>query len=337
MFWGLLLASIGAIFAWARGGYPHPFTDLRIMAMVIGVTMAWFFREGKSRNRDLLVAAVIYAAGMVPSLIFTQDLGTSLFGFPHIWYGSVLTGVLCLTGMLLANRLCDCKADMLRKAILGSGAILAVLCLAQAFQRDPFMFPMGRGGRVMGVLGNCADMGALLVAMFCCHKNPLYLVAAMFTGRGPMLGMAVAMFPVKIRPAAFIVASMFAMTLTPFSREYSDIVRTKLWKVGVSSFSLVGTGPANFSAAVKRQLGTPGADPSGKVSSPHAHNAIFDTMATKGVFGMVGLLAFLVAPEMAGLWTLSMFNPISFEVVFIACILVGLSRRKEGFLCGPSF
>jgi O-antigen ligase len=60
-----------------------------------------------------------------------------------------------------------------------------------------------------------------------------------------------------------------------------------------------------------------------------AHNAILEAATTKGLFGVIGLLAFLLVPALAGVWVIAMFNPISFEVVYVAAVLAGLHYRRS--------
>jgi O-antigen ligase len=93
-----------------------------------------------------------------------------------------------------------------------------------------------------------------------------------------------------------------------------------IWPSVAKKITAIGSGPATLSA-LKCWA------PEKKVLAS-AHNSVLEAAATRGLFGVLGLFALLVAPQMAGLWTVAMFNPISFEVVFIACILVGITKQR---------
>jgi hypothetical protein len=60
------------------------------------------------------------------------------------------------------------------------------------------------------------------------------------------------------------------------------------------------------------------------------HNAIVEAGFCRGIVGLASLWCFFVAPEVAGIWTVLMFNPLAFEVIFLVCVLVGLHRRNKG-------
>lgn len=327
MFWGLLVAVVGAVFAFTREGFARPFTDFKILVMVAGVVVAWYWREGK-QDKFLTRASLWYGLFLLPPLMLSKSPWMSLFGFPGVYYGSALTAALCISGLLLASRLNQRQRDIMRRVIYSSCVLLALVCLAQASGRDPFRWPMGRGDRVVGLLGSPIDSGAMLLAAWSLHKNPIYLGAMCFTGRGPILGAAVAMLPVRLRTYGFILATIGGMVYTANSPEWSDRVRVGIWKTAAASESWIGAGPANFSHFVKQHIGTTSVW-GGNTYTAHSHNAVLEAWATRGVFGLMGLAVLLLAPEMAGIYTVTMFNPVSFEVIFIACVLVGL-RKREG-------
>jgi O-antigen ligase len=103
-----------------------------------------------------------------------------------------------------------------------------------------------------------------------------------------------------------------------------------VWRIALQSVRPLGTGPATFISTFAKDRSPEFAAARPGYLQTHAHNSVLEAASTMGALGVLSLVAFLVAPHMAGLWTVAMFNPISFEVVFIACVLVGLSwpRRR---------
>ena len=325
---GLGIASVAAILAWSRVGFSFGFTDPKILLIGAGVMIAWYFKTGRDAPPRLKKAVVLYSICFLASLVFTRDLSISLFGVKGIFSGSLLTAAMCVSGVVLASKVE--KPDVLKKVILCAGAFAAVHGLAQHFGADPFRIgPLPENGAV-GMIGSRIDFGAMMVAMFTVSHNPLYLLGLWSShSRGAWLGAAVAIIPIKYRVIGFILASAATMSLTFYSKAPKDILRVEVWKVAVHSATVQGTGPATFLYTFAENRSKTVTDLAPHYLQAHAHNQILEAVSTRGLLGLLGLLSFLVAPSMTGLWTIGMFNPISFEVVFVACVLVGLRRQEE--------
>lgn len=331
MFWGLLIAVLGAYLAWVSG-YIFHFPDLRFPIICAGVIAAWHKYKPGRLDFGLLKAAAIYCACLVPPLLFSSDKATGIVGFHGTYTGSLLYGVLCGSGAILAASLCCEDAKRLTNAVMVMGAILGVLCFMQGLNHDPLAMPKNSRNYAIGMLGSSIDSGAMLVMLWGVKKNPIFLAGAIFTGRGSLLGLAVSSIPVRYRAYGCILATIVGMSLVVVSKDPGDMVRKTIWGTAASSKSWLGEGPGNFNGLVRKTLGSFSAASGNREFTTRAHNSVLEAWATCGIFGLIGLMAFLVAPEMAGLWTMSMFNPISFEVIFVACLMAGL-RRREALSC----
>ena len=323
MFYGLLASVLAALFLFVRDGYMlHGFTDPKIIVMTCGMMSAWYWRDGKTRTMSLSIACLVYLACLIPSSVVTRNVGLTLFGFPGIYSCGLLATCLCISGVLIADRLSDEGRETIRRVILSSASAISILCLAQHYGHDPFRWPLMSGGAA-GLSGSKVDTGALLVAAFSVSVNPLYLAGIWATkSRGAMLGASVALLPVRFRAWAFVLASAVGMIAASRNPTANDQARMKIWRDTASHASFLGSGPAT----VPLLISSPNAN-LGLVTA-NAHNVVIEAAATRGLPGVLGLLSVLVAPVMAGMWTIAMFNPISFEIVFLACVLVGLGPRK---------
>lgn len=324
MFWGLLVAVLAAFFAHTRGGlFIHGFTDPKIVLLTTGIVAAWYWREGAIRTPALYRAAIAYGASIVPSLVFTKSPVLSLFGASGIYSGSVLTTGLCASGALLADRLDDDRRDTLRRVILASAALVSILCVAQVFHRDPLRWPLF-GGHPVGVHGSAIDSAAILVVALSASLNPIYLLGVWATGvKSAWAGAVVALLPVHFRVWAFCALTVVGMAYCVSTPGTANQDRARIWAGALKSASWLGSGPATFVLLDKDYVrGT---------KTVQAHNSVFEALATRGVFGVLGLFALLAFPQMAGLWTVCAFQGVSFEVVFIACVLMGLNRKEEAY------
>jgi O-antigen ligase len=114
------------------------------------------------------------------------------------------------------------------------------------------------------------------------------------------------------------------------SQLLTDAGRNEIWRFAAKNISVKGSGTNTFWLVYNTRQDKESEKLKNKFSlnPAHAHNAILDAVVTRGIFGVVGLIMiFCLLPELAGLWSICMFNPVSFEVVFIGCVLVGLNRN----------
>ena len=329
MTFGLILASVGAMLAWWRGSVAFGFSEPKIILIAVGVIIAGHFASTKKTDEELKRLVILYGSCLVLPLAFGRDISMSMVGYPGVFVGSILTFSLCAAGLLLASRAGVAGADRIRKAIMCAGTIVVAYSMLQHFDADPFRLGFADGHRVVGTLGSPIDLGALMVVLMSFNMSPLWMFGIFASGsKGAWLGAAVAALPVKFRMAGFIVASVAGISFAMISTRPGDIDRVKIWRMSIRDISvktaLVGTGPAT--TAIKsfkyQPLGP------GQVQA-HAHNSILETFSSCGLIGLIGLLCVAAFPVLAGLWTISMFDPISFEVVFVACVLLGLSRNKK--------
>lgn len=325
MGWGLSLAAVGAILGWSRNDFARGFSDPKMLLIVAGVVGALLWARPARGPGRYGRAASWYGLSWLPSLAASRDLWRSLFGAPSLYTGGALAAGLGAAGLLLAERLREAEKVSVRRWILWAGVLTAVLCLAQKAGVDPFRFVLPQG-RAVGLLGSHVDAGALFVAVLAVSPwslVPLLLAGLLVTGsRGAMLAAVVSLLPVRARAGAAAVAVVLGMAYVIGSPNLSpsDLGRRELWSVAVKNVSIWGTGPGTFRETFEAGKSAAFAN----YRQAFAHNAILDAVNTRGVFGVLGLLSFLVAPRMAGIWVVSMFNPISFEVAFLACVLTGL-------------
>lgn len=325
MAWGLSLAAVGAILGWSRTGFARGFSDPKLMLIVAGVLGAWLWARPSRGTGRYASPVAWYALSWLPSLAASRDLWRSLFGTPGLYTGGALVAGLGAAGLLLAERLREAEKVFVRRWVLWAGALTAVLCLAQVSGLDPFRFVLPQG-RAVGLLGSPVDAGAVFVALLAVSPwslVPLLLAGLVATGsRGALLAAAVSLLPVRARAGGAAVAVTVGMAwalCNPYPNA-SDAGRRELWGVASRSVSLWGTGPATFRETFEAGKSAAYAG----YRQAFAHNAVLEAASTRGVVGVAGLLSFLVAPRMAGIWVVSMFNPISFEVSFLACVLTGL-------------
>jgi len=219
------------------------------------------------------------------------------------------------------------------------GAISAVICLMQVSSGHNILrFQLPADGRPVGLLGSPIDTGALMVVLLTYQLNPLFLVGALATkSTGAILGAAVAVTPARWRIYAFALLSIAGVLGAIYSPSASNVGRRVTWEIALRSASWFGTGPATFRHTFVEYRDRHGyaerfLDQGAKknYTQVHAHNAMLEALSTMGVLGLVGLLAlWFAAPELAGLWTVCMFNPVSFEVAFVACVLAGIYRARR--------
>ena len=325
MAWSLGFASVGAILFWSTG-FLFNFTEPKIMAMIIGVSVAWHFRSGRDIPDKIMLAALVYGACFLPLVPFSRHIPMTLVGAPGIFNCSLLASTLCASGLLLASKVENPMP--LRKSIMIAGILASLLGLAQAFGIDPFRmtgFPTNE--RAVSTLGSPVDLGSLMVALLSIQPNPLLFLGIWSAhSRGAWIGAIVALVPVRFRMAAFVVATSIGMFSIYWGNVTKDIQRREVFRIAATHISLKGTGPGTFAYTFFENRSAVFGAQYHDYKQAHAHNSILEALSTKGLLGLLSLLAFLIAPEMAGLWTVSMFNPITFEVVFVACVLVGLNN-----------
>lgn len=281
----------------------------------------------------MLLASCLYGVSQIPAL-WSVDPRMSLFGYPGVYSGSVLTGALCISGLLLANRLDDEKSDALKRSILAFGSLTVLVVVAQATGAIQEIIGRLNVDQRVGFIGSKMSLGAMMVVLWGISKNPAYLLGAVLSGsRAAILGLLVASFPERMRFPAFAIICSLAVSFSLLCSRYSDYERKQIWLTAISGTRIFGSGPATFSCVVKKVTGRDDVMGAPNQSTADAHNSVLGMVCALGVFCIPALAGILMFPEMAGLWACSLFNPISFEVVFVACILVGLRRRKEGFLC----
>ncbi len=325
MAWGLSLAAVGAILGWSRNGFARGFSDPKMLLIVAGVVGALLWARPARGPGRYGRAAAWYGLSWLPSLAASRDLWRSLFGTPGLYTGGALAAGLGAAGLLLAERLREAEKVSVRRLILWAGVLTALLCLAQKAGLDPFHFALPQG-RAVGLLGSPIDAGALFVAVLAVAPwslVPLLLAGLVVTGsRGALLAAGVSLLPVRARAGAAAVAVVLglAWAIGAPNPTSSDLGRRELWAVAVRNVSFWGTGPGTFKETFEAGKSAAFAG----YRQAFAHNAVLEAANTRGVFGVLGLLSFLVAPRMAGIWVVSMFNPISFEVSFLACVLTGL-------------
>ena len=326
----LAFASLGAILAFSRSGFFHNgMSDARLMCMVAGMLPAAQFH--KWRQSPLVRPVVLYGACLIPSLLLTKSWAMSTFGHPGIYSGSVFTFALCAVGLLIAEQLEEGR-DLVKKSVLVAGSATVLLCLMQRAHMDPFgLGPLG--ARATGFQGSPVDVGALMVVLLTFAPRwlmPAYAAALIATvSRGAWLGGLVALMPRNWRPAACLLATFLAISYVYTHQTASDRVRFAIWGMAAKHLSVIGTGPATFNLTFSGKDGVV-IEGEGRVNPAHAHNSVLDAFVTRGIIGVIGLAAFFFVPELAGLWTVCMFNPVSFEVTFVACVLAGLERGRKG-------
>ena len=331
--WGLALASVGAILAWTRGSaFTYGFTDPKVVLIILGVVIASYWRPTRCRvDKIFILAVLLYGICMIIPTLGSVNPKMSLCGFPGVFSCSVLTFLMCASGLLLSNNLSVESGKILKKVIMFSGVLTAIECLLQISGADPFRFGPLPSGHAVGFLGSRIDAGALMVVLLTFSFNPLFILGILASGsRGALLALVVAWTPKKFRVISFVIVSAVSIFMTFRSPLMTDVGRVEIWKTAVHNISFQGTGPATFFFTFNsRDRDTAFSKITPGYQQAFAHNSVLEALTTKGIFGALSLIAFFSAPEMAGLWTICMFNPVSFEVIFIACVLMGIARRKE--------
>lgn len=327
MAWGLALASAGAILGWSRVDFnPHGFTTPKLLAIAVGVVASLVWSSHLKTSGRFEWPVIKYALSWIPSMALTRDIGRSVVGFPNYYTGGVIPAGLSVAGLFAADKLDEEGRVTVRRAILAAGLLTALLCVYQKAGADPFRFGLPHGQRAVGLLGSPIDAGVVLAAIIA--VAPLSCVPLLFAGimatasRGAMLAAFVSMVPMRFRAwaaAIAIIGGMWHAVFRPNPSE-SDAGRRELWSVAVQSISITGNGPGTFYELFEQKK-SKGWE---KYHQAGAHNAILEAAVTRGLFGVLGLLSILSFPRMAGVWVVSMFNPISFEVSFLACVLTGL-------------
>lgn len=330
MFWGLFLACCAAFFGCSRILFVSQFawTDPRIAAITACIVVAWGLRYGKS-DKALNRLVLLYGLCMIPGVVSSYFAGTyrlSLAGIPGTYSGSVWTAALCASGLLLAARLTPEDKGKLSGAVWIMGTITALHCVLQWLGNDPFRIgPLPDGNRAVALFGSPIDAGAILVACAMVSLNPLYLIGMFATvSRGALLAASVGLFPVKWRPLAALLCISVGMGYVFTSDRPKDITRVETWKTAASAMTLAGNGPCTFMAEMRQHRTPKLVKEFPGYNQAFAHNAILEALCSLGLMGLLGLAVFLYFPRFAGMWVISMFNPISFEVTFVACVLAGI-------------
>ena len=325
MSYALAFASVAAVLAYWGAPFAFGWTEPRLICMLLGVVAAWQWRTRRPANLTLCTAVAIYAVSFLLSLAVSRSLPLSLVGYPGVFSGGLLTGVLCAAGLILASKVDDdAHAGMITKAIMCAGVVSSVHALLQVAGVDPMRIGIPLG-RATAMLGSHVDLGALLVVLLCYSRNPIFIAGILAThSRGAMLAIPVALAPARYRVPAFVLCAAIGLLGVWRSSDLRDSGRVDMWRVATESCSVLGSGPATFYATYEHDKAK------GEWRrQAFAHNSVLEAYSTRGLLGLICLAAFLVAPQLAGLWTVCMFNPVSFEVVFVACVLVGLSRRHD--------
>lgn len=323
---GLAFASSCAILAWTRGWvFLHDVSDARLAGIILGLVIAAHWHRW--RYGRFTQAALAFGACVLIPTIWSRDIRLSLFGYPGIYSGSVMTYAVCAAGLLIADQL-DRGREMVKRVILCAGTLTAVVCYMQRFQADIFRLGPEPGFvRATGFLGSPTDTGALFVVLMTFAPRgfiPVYLAGIWATiSRGAWLAIPVALAPARWRLWVFAAVSAFGISCALASPAPSDVGRKTIWRVAAAHLTWKGSGPATFWHTFRESRPeTPIA-----LNPAHTHNAILEAISTRGILGLLSLGFLLFLPELAALWTISLFNPVSFEVVFIACVLAGLSRE----------
>lgn len=335
--WGIGFASVGAILGYGLGLMLGVF-QAQILAIAAGVSVAYHWSDEslcdfENYEPRFLRVVLLHLACLLPSVVFTRDWGLTLLGPGGQFSGSLMTTGLCVGGLLLAEHLDEKDAGHVRRAIFAAGAFTALICLMQGFGVNLLRIPLPGTGRATGLIGSPIDAGALLALLLAfapLASAPLLLLGLLATGsKGAMLGAAVSLTPRKYRLYAFALASLVGVFGVFKSGSLSNVGRRATWEAAWKGASFMGSGPATFIHTFQAEKPAAFAAENPQYKQAYAHNAFLEALTTRGVFGLIGLLAFLAFPAAAGLWTIAMFNPISYEVVFVACVLAGLRIPEE--------
>jgi hypothetical protein len=158
--------------------------------------------------------------------------------------------------------------------------------------------------------------------------NPVYLLGIWgAVSRGSFLGYIVGLVPISWRAVAAALLSCAAIAYALQSKNDSDFWRVGTWKTAINGISVSGSGPSTFLAMFKKNEPVELRKLRKGYVQAFAHNSILEALCSLGILGLLGLAVFLYFPRMAGMWVVSMLNPISFEVVFVACVLAGVTYR----------
>lgn len=282
---------------------------------------------------------IVYCLCAAIPILWSQDIRLSLCGYPGLYIGGLITTLACAAGFLLAEQLETAyDVDIVRRVILCGGALTAIVCVAQSCRMDPFrMGPAPGTHRAMGFLGSPIDTGALFVVLLTYAPMrflPYGVGLVTSLSRGAWAAAVVALAPKKLRFLAFGVISVVVVACALNGSSESDAGRRSIWRTALASASIKGAGPATFWLTFRNTYDK-AKDPDGtrqnaQLNPIHAHNSALEAASSRGVFGIIGLLLLLwKLPELCGLWTICLLNPISFEVSFIACVLAGLYRNEN--------
>jgi hypothetical protein len=335
MVFGLGLAVVGAILGFSRGVFTSGFTDTKVVLISAGVFIAWFFRnENDDRPYDweLIRRMGVYLLLLIPSMFIGPRLRFNFFGLPMVYSGSLFTAIMCVAGAFLATRLTDRQKGVIMTLIKAAGVVSVLICLAQVANHDPFNFKPLPEGRAIGLSGSPIDMSGIFVAIFSFYPNPLLLLGIWATrSRGAWLGAAVALLPVKWRIHGFVLATAVGLAGALHSTLPKDVARWEMWRVAIPQCATwLGNGPFTFFETFNVARSPEFAKAMPTYRQAFTHNAIVEAGFCRGIVGLASLWCFFVAPEVAGIWTVLMFNPLAFEVIFLVCVLVGLHRRNKG-------
>ncbi len=326
---GLLIACVGAILACIPHGMFYGWIEPKLVCIVIGLAISLSSRHGIKINRIAVYAVAWYCAFMAPSMFLSIDQKMSIIGFPGFFSWCAMSTALCACGFICATREDSASKDMIVRGCMCAGMIMAADSFLQQFGADPLKIGHLPMGRSVGTSGSPIDMAAMFIVLLSYSPNPMLLLGLWGAkSRGAWLAVPVCVLPRGkfeggIRAALFSMALAAGILGTIKGIEPRDILRRECWNAAIENITAFGSGPATYGYTFIKHRTDP------KVLQIHAHNSILDTLSTRGIFGLFGLLALLIAPELAGLWLVCMFNPVSFEVTFVACVLAGLHLRHK--------
>jgi O-antigen ligase len=325
----------------------RPYTYLKIaviMLAVIGTVLLELSRRLPPWPRK---AVLFYWTCWFPAFITTIDYPSSIIGAYQVPGGllaAAFSGGLLAAGLgAMAYCLAYGMPAAGRRWVIAAGWVAAIHALVQVAGWDHTIRGLPDGNRAIAMVGSPTDLGALFVVLLVAQRNPLFLIGLWATGsRGAWLGAAVSLLPVRLRPLGFVLAAGVSLFGVLHGSSLSDRFRVEIWRTAVQDFHWLGTGPATFgrSFLYYRTIGTED-EFSARRATFHAHNSVLEAAVTRGIPGLLGLLAFLVAPQMAGLWLILMFNPVSPDILFVACVVAGMTQTQEvprwwSFTKGPT-
>lgn len=327
MTWGLIIAVVGSMLAFYTH-LIHAFTLPKLACICLGLLIACLFQNSRGVDQKIKGIVTLYGICLGISFIFSRNHMLSLVGYFGVFNGSILTFMICALGALLASKETEAGARMIRKAAISAGVVVVLYACLQAFGFDPFKIGMATGQKAVSTEGGSIDLGALMVVLLSYNPSIIWLVGlAACKSWGAAIAGIVAILPAKWKVDGFLMVATIGLVAVLTSPRISDNYRRKIWANAISHNTiktmLVGSGPATFAIkSVEHPI-------AGHASiATHAHCSILEAFSSGGVLGLLGLLVLALAPQLAGLWTVCLFNPVSFEVIFVASVLLGLNCCK---------